>query len=134
MAKGIWCFSTPSLEVAVNHRSDYFGWMRNGAALYKNLDTSGFSLFAGTRLLAQRVCFETFPHAIACALQGEVVPAEGKRKTRRELLQNNAINVEALTNIDWIDAGLCALTAHRFMIGSIKTYGDIEEGMIVVPA
>jgi predicted nuclease with RNAse H fold len=134
MKDGIWCFSTPSLDIAESHPSDYFGWMRSGAKLYDALISSGYPLFAGTRHSGRPVCFETFPHAIACALQGAVVSAKRKRQTRRSLLRENAIVTEALTNIDWIDAALCALAAYRFVSGSVKTYGAVEEGYIVVPA
>jgi predicted nuclease with RNAse H fold len=134
MAKGIWCFSTPSFEIAKNHRTNYFGWMLHGAALYADLISSGYSLFDGTRSSVRPVCFETFPHAIACALRGEVVSAKRKRHVRRTLLQEREINTEPLTNIDWIDAALCALAADHFLSGSVNTYGDVDEGFIVVPS
>lgn len=133
MKSGIWCFSTPSIDIAQSHPKNHFGWMRCGAMLYESLFWSGYSLFCGTRISSQPVCFETFPHAIACALQGEIVSAKLKRQLRQRLLQENAIEIEALTNIDWIDAALCALTAHHLLSGSVKTYGDMEEGFIVVP-
>jgi len=133
MADGIWCFSTPSFEVANNHPTNYYGWMLQGAALYADLFSSDYSLFDETCSSARPVCFETFPHAIACALQGEVVLARDKRQVRRRLLQEKEIDTEPLTNIDWIDAALCALTAHHFLGGSVVTYGDVEEGFIVVP-
>jgi predicted nuclease with RNAse H fold len=133
MADRIWCFSTPSFDIAETHPTDYYGWMRHGAKLYAALKSSGYPLFDGTRHSAQPVCFETFPHAIACALQGEVVSAKRKRQDRPRLLQENAIDTEALTNIDWIDAALCALVAHRFLRGPLKIYGDVEEGFIVIP-
>ena len=133
MAEGVWCFSTPSFDIARDHPTDYFGWMRCGAMLYVDLMSSGYSLFCGTRPPGHPVCFETFPHAIACALQGEVVSAKHKRQVRRRLLQENAIDTEALTNIDWIDAALCALAAHHLLRGAVKAYGGMEEGFIVVP-
>ena len=133
MKKGVWCFSTPSKDIAQNHPKNYFDWMRCGALLYEHLFSTGYSLYCGNRQTTQPVCFETFPHAIACALQGEIVSAKRKRQVRPELLRKNAIETEALTNIDWIDAGLCALVAQRLVSGSVKTYGDVEEGFIVVP-
>ncbi len=39
-----------------------------------------------------------------------------------------------LTNIDTVDAALCALIACYFLSGNVKTYGDVVEGFIVVPA
>jgi predicted nuclease with RNAse H fold len=133
-AQGIWCFSTPSFEIAKNHPSNYYGWMLHGAALYADFISSDYSLFDGTRSPARPVCFETFPHAIACTLQGEAVSAKRKRQVRRTPLQEREINTEPLTNIDWIDAALCVLTAHHFLSGSVNTYGDVEEGFIVVPS
>ncbi len=44
------------------------------------------------------------------------------------------IDISALTNMDLVDAALCALTAQHLVAGSIKTYGDITDGFIVVPA
>jgi hypothetical protein len=40
MKQGIWCFSTPSLDIAKSHRSNYFGWMLQGADLYSELVSS----------------------------------------------------------------------------------------------
>jgi Protein of unknown function (DUF429) len=133
MAQRIWCFSTPSIEIAKSHRSNYFGWMLQGAALYAELVSSGYALFDGKHSPTRAVCFETFPHAVACAMQGSIVSAKQKRVVRRKLLQQSGVDTGALTNIDWVDAGLCALTAHRLLGGSVDTYGDIEEGFIVVP-
>jgi len=133
MARRIWCFSTPSPDVAKGHPSNYFGWMLQGAALYTQLASCGYALLGAEAHPQQPVCFETFPHAIACALQGEVVSAKNKRDVRRRLLQQSAIDTRPLTNIDWIDAALCALTAHHFLRGSVRAYGGIEDGFIVVP-
>src|SRR5206468_9732635 len=85
-----------------------------------------------TRNLGQ-VCFETFPHAVACALAGKIVSATQKRIIRRELLREAGIDTRRLTNIDTIDAALCALAANHFLAGNVKTYGDASEGFIVVP-
>ena len=38
-----------------------------------------------------------------------------------------------LTNIDMVDAALCALTAQHLLNRTFKTYGDAAEGFIVVP-
>lgn len=133
MQEKIWCFSTPSIDSAQNHPKNHFGWMRCGALLYEHLFSAGYSLYCGNHPTNQPVCFETFPHAIACALRGEIVSAKRKRQVRPALLRENAIEIEALTNIDWIDAGLCALVAHRLLSDSVKTYGDVQEGFIVVP-
>jgi hypothetical protein len=92
-------------------------------------------LFAGCAAPnGSRICFETFPQAVACALAGSTVSAKGKATIRRGLLHAAGIDVGPLKNVDSVDAALCALTAHHFLAGSIKTYGDPETGLIVVPA
>ena len=133
MAEHIWCFSTPTQQTATGHPKNHFGWMRNGAALYRLLE-GHYPLFDGTiGSSGNRLCFETFPQAIACALSGAPVSAKRKGVIRRALLQNAGIDIARLSNIDLVDAALCALTAHHLMAGSIKSYGDAESGLIVVP-
>lgn len=133
MAEGIWCFSTPTQQSAVGHPRNHFGWMLNGAQLFRLLEER-YPLFDGTIGSPDtRVCFETFPQAVACALSGALVSAKRKATIRRELLRKAGIDIAHLANIDLVDAALCALTAHNLMAGSIKTYGDAESGLIVVP-
>jgi predicted RNase H-like nuclease len=44
------------------------------------------------------------------------------------------IDPTPLTNIDLIDAALCALVAHQLASGSpCRTYGEAATGLIVVP-
>ena len=132
MAEHVWCFSTPTLKAAAAHPKNHFGWMLNGAELFRTLEKD-YPLFDGTISPDAHVCFETFPQAIACALAGAPVSAKRKATLRRELLRNAGIDTTRLANIDIVDAALCALTAHQLMAGSIKTYGDAESGLIVVP-
>jgi hypothetical protein len=75
------------------------------------------------------------PHlkAYRDALDGRASHASSNRHVRRTLLQEREINTQPLTNIDWIDAALCALAAHHFLSASVNTHGDVEEGFIVVP-
>ena len=50
------------------------------------------------------------------------------------MLQQAGIDLVPLTNIDWVDAALCALTAYRFASGAAcSVYGEPESGLIVVP-
>lgn len=134
MKEKIWCFSTPTRERAVAHPKKHFHWMLAGEALYEALQET-HSIFAGNdESTGGAVCFETFPQAIACALAGRVVSAKNKATVRRALLQRSGVTIEALTNIDTVDAALCALTAHHLASGGFKTYGEPESGFIVVPA
>ena len=132
MHKGIWCFSTPTKTAAKAHPKNHFGWMLQGAALYRALDKA-FARFDGSNERVRPICFETFPHAIACALSGALVTAKNKRETRRALLAKAGIRCDSLTNIDFVDAALCALTAEHFANGRYTHCGDADEGCIVTP-
>jgi hypothetical protein len=84
-------------------------------------------------LVKRPVCFETFPHAIVCALAGKAVPAKPKKIRRLKVLSEQNYDVSVLSNIDFIDAALCALTADEFRKGRIRQFGTREEGILVVP-
>lgn len=134
MKETIWCFATPSREAAETHPKDHFRWMLNGAELFVKLIEAKYLLFDGVRWQTPpQMCFETFPQAIACALAGKIVSAKQKRSIRRDLLHRANIDTSKLTNIDQIDAALCALAAHQFVLGNFKPYGDTKDGFIVVP-
>jgi predicted nuclease with RNAse H fold len=129
-AERIHAFATPNQTVAEGRPFNH--WMLNGAALYRLLERH-YRLFDGSNTASGPVCFETFPHAVACALAGKIVSARSKRVIRRQLLREAGIDTTALTNIDTVDAALCALTAQNLLAGNIKIYGEATEGFIVVP-
>ena len=130
-AEGIHAFATPSLDAAEGR--DFYRWMLNGAALYRVIEAH-FRLFDGVNAATGPVCCETFPQAVACALAGRVVSARGKGVVRRALLREVGIATVPLATIDLVDAALCALAAQALLAGRVKTYGDVGEGLIVVPA
>jgi predicted nuclease with RNAse H fold len=133
MAEKTWCFSTPSREIAEAHPKDHFGWMRNGEELFSILEST-HTLFTGDPgQITLPLCFETFPNAIARALAGCSLPARNKRTDRRKLLKNAGIDISNLSNIDTVDAALCALTAHYLARDKFEKYGDVDTGFIVVP-
>jgi predicted nuclease with RNAse H fold len=133
MAQKIWCFSTPSEEAAHAHPKDHFRWMKNGMELFSSL-SSTHTLYGGdARNIVYPAVFETFPHAIACALSGKIVSTTNKGSLRRKLLTSAGVDISSLTNIDLVDAALCAFTAHRFLLGDFKAYGAAADGLIVVP-
>jgi hypothetical protein len=83
MAGGIWCFSTPTQQSAAAHPKNHFGWMLNGAELFRLLEED-YPLFDGSIVPSgTRVCFETFPQAVACALSGALVSAKWRETTSR---------------------------------------------------
>lgn len=129
----IFCFATPSRERALDSTSGFYDWMFNGERVYQALAAT-HSLLAESRYSGGRVCFETFPHAVTCALLGtEVASAKKKREQRRALLQSAGIDTSALKSIDAIDAAVCALTAEYLRLGQARAYGDGEGGFIFVP-
>ncbi len=127
---GISCFATPSRGRAEGHR--FYAWMLNGMVLYERL-SSEYRLLETSGPMAGKICFETFPQAIACALAGRKLPAKNKRTDRRELLEAAGIVTSALGSIDFIDAALCALAAHRYTLGRHEAIGDAKDGFIIVP-
>jgi hypothetical protein len=125
------CFSTPSREAA--RGNSFYDWMRAGESLYRALG-SDFPLWDGDPPRAgSAVSIETFPYAVACALNGSLVPTGQKATRRRGLLSAAGIDIAPLKNIDYVDAALCALTAQRFLARTYRCYGDSAGGRIVVP-
>ena len=135
------CFSTPTEEKARGHA--FYTWMFAGQALYAAL-APHYPLYPGPAapgyarhppgMPPQRIAFETYPHAIACALAAQHGPARGKLAARTALLRRAGIDAEALPGIDLIDAALCAYTAQSFAAGRCQAYGDVAGGFILVPA
>lgn len=133
MQKRIWCFSTPTREKAVGHRTNHFGWMLRGEALFRALEDE-FPLCRELPAAGRKCCFETYPHAITWHLRGGNADASQKRKQRRALLEQAGIDLTKLTNIDLIDAALCALTAYHIARGeTCVSFGEPNTGLIIVP-
>ncbi len=138
-AAGIACFASPTRAAALAHeaaarardQAGWYGWMFEGERLYAEL-LKRYVLYAG-ELPAGPSCFETFPQAVACALAGQLVSAKQKRRVRRSLLMQAGIDIRDLTNIDKVDAALCALAAHAFTRGRFVRYGVADDGFVIVP-
>lgn len=128
-AQKIHCFATPTRARAKQSR--FYAWVFNGERLYNQL-FKHYALFNGTRR-AGPACFETFPHAVVCALAGRVVAAHPKRETRRNALRQLGYDVSSLSNVDLVDAALCGVTAAAFARSRYRLFGEKSEGFIVVP-
>ena len=130
---GIRCFATPCRETAEAH--PFYAWMRNGRSLYESL-SGRYPLLDGSVApaeAAEGVCFETYPQAVACVLAGRLLSARNKRSDRRGLLEAAGIRTGALGSLDLIDAALCAVAAHRYLLGDYSMLGDPAEGFIFLP-
>jgi predicted nuclease with RNAse H fold len=132
LGKKIHCFATPTLARAQAHKKGFYGWVFNGEKLYRLL-APHYPIYDG-RLRSGPICFETFSHAIVCAFGAQVVPAKPKELNRRKVLRGLGYDDSPLSNIDFIDAALCAVTAEEFRKGRTIQFGTRDEGFIVVPA
>lgn len=143
MEKRIWCFSTPTRRQAVERErqsalgkaTNHYGWMLRGEALFKALERTHTLCRNLPVVDQQNTCFETFPHAITWHLRGGRADASCKRGQRRALLEGAGIDLSKLTNIDLVDAALCAHVAYLTATGAAcVSYGEPDTGLIVVPA
>ena len=131
--EGIRCFASPSREAALSHPTNYYGWMLQGEALYRELAPS-HPLLTAAAAPCGPACFETFPHAITWHLRGGQASAAHKLAQRRQLLVQAGIDPAPLISIDHIDAALCALAADHLASGQpCRAYGEAASGLIVVP-
>ena len=134
MQMGISCFSTPTRQSAVEHPQNYYGWMLKGEELFQAL-LPRFPLLQNFPSDKKTFCFETYPHAITWHLRGGNALARQKRAQRQELLTGVGIDLSQLTNIDLVDAALCAFTAYHAATGrDCACFGEAETGLILVPA
>ena len=130
----IFSFATPTRERAAANASGFYGWMFCGEHIYKALAAT-HPLLSDVGYAGGKVCFETFPHAVTCAMLGTAeASAKRKRVQRRQLLRDAGIDPTPLKSIDAVDAAVCALTARYVLARQTKAYGDTEGGYIFVPA
>jgi GxxExxY protein len=122
-------FPTPTRAKAQENKTGFYDWVFNGEKLYQEL-APRFPLFEGTRREGP-ASFETFPHAVACALAGKIIPASASE--RRKLLTERGYDARSLANNDFVDAALCALAADAFRQGRTQYFGREDEGFIIVP-
>ncbi|MGD1100651.1 MAG: GxxExxY protein [Terriglobia bacterium] len=127
--KRLFAFATPTRTKAHENKTGFYDWIFNGEKLYQQL-APHFPLFEGSRPEGP-ASFETFPHAIACALAGKIIPASASE--RRKLLTERGYDASPLLNDDFVDAALCALAADAFRQGRTQHFGRKNEGFIIVP-
>ncbi|WP_321933344.1 DUF429 domain-containing protein [Paraburkholderia sp. J8-2] len=129
----IFSFATPTRRRADENSSRFYRWMFNGEQIYE-VFSSTWPLLTSRKFEGGRVSFETFPHAVTCALRGkEGTSARQKRWQRPKVLESAKIDASRLKSIDDFDAALCALCARYLIEGQTYAYGDTEGGYIHVP-
>ena len=129
VSNGMRCFYTPTRALAAKSR--FYDWVFNGELLYQRL---GLPIFMGEQ--SQETCaIETFPHAVQMSLWAEDPnPIGNKRSVRESTLALKAnYDTSQLSNIDFIDAALCAVSADYFAHHQFTAYGCKTEGYIVLP-
>jgi predicted nuclease with RNAse H fold len=129
VSNGMRCFYTPTRALAAKSR--FYDWVFNGELLYQKL---GLPIFMGEQ--SQETCaIETFPHAVQMSLWAEDPnPIGNKRSVRESTLALKAnYDTSQLSNINFIDAALCAVSADYFAHHQFTAYGCKTEGYIVLP-
>jgi predicted nuclease with RNAse H fold len=129
VSNGMRCFYTPTRALAAKSR--FYDWVFNGELLYQKLE---LPIFMGEQ--SQEPCvIETFPHAVQMSLwAGESNPVGNKRSVRESTLALKAnYDTSQLSNIDFIDAALCAVSADYFAHHQYIAYGCKTEGYIILP-
>lgn len=116
---GIRCFKTPSRNLA--GEKPFYDWVKHGLMLYDALRAAGYySICKPEGLRQEKILMETFPHAIATRLQGARPRDLSKVVFRRAVLRCQEVDETALSNIDFVDAALCALIARLFFRGGMN--------------
>ena len=109
----------------------FYRWMRAGMGLYKALEGTYPRYRSGD---LRGTAFEVYPHASAQRLAGRPRPAGTTKTTfRRAALAAHGVDEAQLTNIDRVDAALCALTGLLALRGCFEMVGDPLDGVVVVP-
>ena len=134
-AQGVRCFATPTRESALASRSNFYGWVLRGEALYQALQRYRVPIARDAQALQGRCSFESFPHGITVALSPQIeVKAAFKLEQRSALLERFGVSLSGLNSIDWIDAAVCALAGQHISQGAAaEIYGEPEGGLLVLP-
>jgi predicted RNase H-like nuclease len=128
---GIRSFCTPS-RVRAERNPTFYGWMFQGERAFKAATVTHPHYGGGKTVRGHSI--EVFPNATTIALTGQPNPAHvSKGQWRRQLLADQGIEQTHLTNIDYVDAALCALTGLWALHRDFVSYGDTAGGFLVAP-
>ncbi len=128
---GIQSFYTPTRERAAQ-TPGFYGWIFAGERVYAAV-RSTHPLYAGQGSIWAK-SMEVFPNATTRMLTGRRPPlGESKSAWRRQLLDAQGVDQTRLSNLDFVDAALCALTGLYALDGDYQPFGDAEEGILITP-
>ncbi len=121
--------ATPTRERAT--QIPFYRWMLNGERLYAALQPR-FPLYrqVGTK---PPFCFETYPYLAACGYAAKRLKAAHKKIDRRNVVKAAGVDDAPLTNIDFVDAAICALVALSISIDYGTAAGNPGEGYMLYP-
>lgn len=121
-------------DSAVFHKP-FYAWMKVGFAAFDIANLAGYNRYREGDVLHRAI--EVFPYGSAVALAGYLPAgkpsAREKKRWRGEVLTKAGVDVQRLTTIDLVDAGLAALTGILALEGRRVGVGDPSEGVIVLP-
>ena len=129
---GIRSFCTPSRARAPQNLT-FYGWMFQGEAAFAAA-TSTHPHFGGGKSVRGHT-IEVFPNATTIVLTGQPNPKGiSKNQWRRQLLAEQGIAPTQFTNIDHVDAALCAFTGLIALESGFTAYGDTSGGYLIAPS
>ncbi len=138
---GIRAYNVPAKNLAQLH--GFHAWMLQGEAAYSMLQGEAaysamqphFPLWTSPATPSEGpFCFETFPHAVTCALLGRIVRGQDKSTDRLAALALAGIRLpQRKLSQDDVDACLCALAAQLVASGDAQAFGEKREGFVVIP-
>ena len=128
---GVRSFCTPSRARAQQNLT-FYGWMFQGEAAFAAATPTHPHFGGGNSVRGHTI--EVFPNATTIALTGRPNPKGiSKNRWRRQLLGGQGIDPTQFTNIDHVDAALCALTGLLALDAGFQAYGDPTGGYLVAP-
>lgn len=130
--RNIQLFATPSVSDKQRQQNKFYDWMKVGFAIFQKLAEATYGRYREGN--PRHTTVEVFPYASAVFLTQSRRPKTlSKVRWRRGILERAGVKIEVLKNADLVDAALAALTGVHALKGNYSSFGDPDEGVIVVP-
>jgi len=129
---GIQSFYTPTRARAARGGA-FYAWVFNGEQVHAAARQTHPAYLGRGTVWGRSI--EVFPNATVRILTGQRPPVgSSKAEWRRRVLTAQGILSEKFTNLDFMDAALCALTGLYALDGDFQAFGDPAEGLLIAPA